>query len=57
MMEKMLPGNVNKGSGDKGKGGVSALDLFNKPNKFAGSSGSGSSGLNKSKGITAAKKK
>jgi hypothetical protein len=55
--KKMLPGNVSMGSGDKGKGGVSALDLFNKPNKFAGGSGSGSSGLNKSKGITAGKKK
>ena len=55
--KKMLPGNVSMGGGDKGKGGVSALDLFNKPNKFAGGSGSMSSGLNKSKGITAGKKK
>ena len=43
--KKMLPGNVSSGSGDKGGGGVSALDLFNKPNKFAGDSGNG--GLNK----------
>ena len=37
--KKMLPGTVSMGGGDKGKGGVSALDLFNKPNKFASGSG------------------
>ena len=44
---KMLPGNASKGNkGGNTQCGVSALELFNKPNKFAGDTG-GMKGLNK----------